>query len=234
MHAVRLVLDNFGYAARISLPLYILSFALVTAIFLSIRPATSSELMLPIVLAVVSYGFFFAWTAVAWHRYILLDEKPTGLLPAFNGKRILAYVGQSLIVGLISLPIAIGASVVTGVVVAAGGPVLTSVATLIVAFAVLVIAYRLTPILPASSLDAPLRLGEAWAATRGETGNIAVLALMSLLGGVLVELPTMLVGSHVVLRFLLSAIAGWLTLMVGISIVTTLYGHYIEGRSVSA
>jgi len=120
---------------------------------------------------------------------------------------------------------------VLGIFAMLGGVIMFILTGFVTVFVVLVIGYRLALILPASSVDKRLGLGEAWAATSGATGDIVVLALISAVAAVVIGLPSLVfTGPLLPLGILWDAAVTWLSLMVGISILTTLYGHYVEGR----
>ena len=50
--------------------------------------------------------FVTSWVAVAWHRFILLEE-PAGLLPGISGRPIWSYLRKSIMLGLLIVLIAI-------------------------------------------------------------------------------------------------------------------------------
>lgn len=244
MHSVRLVLNDWRTALKITGLLYLIyaipSFVLgllfpppaqpeqAAAAALASLPVT----LLTIILATVA----FVWIAVAWHRYVLLDEVPAGQLPAFQGDRMLSYFLRSLLIGLIVFGIAL----VMGIAIfifAFLGPLVFVVS---VAFFVLMLiaSYRLSPMLPAAALGQRMTVSEAWASTAGANGAIIVLAIVSVIAAIVINLPAVLfaflgpVGTF--LSLLWSLATGWVIMLVGVSIVTTLYGHYVERRSIPA
>lgn len=230
MQAVRLVLNNLNDALRISALVYFVPTIAAYALRAGSDPASP-----PLLAIFVSFIAFIGVLAiaVAWHRFILLDERPTGWLPAFDGRRMLVYFGYSLALGLVAMIIALVVGMVLGIFAMLGGAIMVILTGFVTVFVALVIGYRLALILPASSVDKPLRLGEAWAATSGATGDIVVLALISAVASVVISLPSLVfTGPLLPVGVLWDAAATWLSLMVGISILTTLYGHYVEGRPI--
>lgn len=243
-HSVKLVFGNFGMALRISGVLYLggglLMFLAVVVGYVRLEQAGLAGKGAPwgwLILGVAIFSFCFLWIAVTWHRYILLNEVPTGLVPRFNGGAILAYFGRGLLVSI--------AVLLTGLVVGFAGVVCTGIAThlfpagagmlvmivpgVLFFTVILLVAYRLAPMLPAAALRADLPMAEAWRRTSGNWGSLLILALVSALFNVVLEIPQ---------RFLLPNMAGavwsvltvWVETMVGVSILTTLYGHFVEGR----
>lgn len=184
----------------------------------------------------ILYLVAFLWLAVAWHRYILLDEMPTGLLPEFNGSRMLSYFGYSLLIGLVLIGLAIVMGIVTGIVGAVVGQ-LAIVIVLVFYVLMLIASYRLSPMLPAAAVGKPMKINEAWQATSGANGPIVVLAIVSVIAAIVISLPaiglTYLGGFFAFLGLLWSLVVGWITMVVGVSLLTTIYGHYVEGRPLS-
>lgn len=229
MHAVRLLFDNLATAIRISGIIYVV--AVLVPNFLLARgeePPQPEELPLLFLAAMVSIAGGI-WIAIAWHRYILLGEEPGGYLPEFNGRRLLSYFGWSVVLGLILVPVTLAAALLAALL----GPAALMLAALVSTFIVTVVLYRIALVLPARAVDQPLRLGEAWRATSGATGDILVLALLTTLMIVLIDVPALaFVGPLEVLALGWRAVTGWIVLLVGAGILTTLYGHYAEGRPI--
>lgn len=232
VHAIRLVLNNLQAALRISALLYFVPAIVAYALLSGADPSTPPS-PLAILVSIIAFIGSLA-IAVAWHRFILLDEQPAGWLPAFDGRRLLSYFGYSLLLGVIALVIMIAVGLVLGIFAMLGGVILFVLTSFVTVFVVLVIGFRLALILPASSVDKRLGLGEAWSATSGATGDIVVLALLCAGASVVLGLVSLIfVGPLSPLGILWDAAAGWFSLMVGLSILTTLYGHYFEGRPIS-
>lgn len=236
LHSIRLVTRHFGDALRISGLLY-LGPALISVIVLSFAMGNGSEplVITLIVVAGLAYTVALLWMVVAWHRFILLHETPRGLIPQFKGDRVLAYFGSSLAIAVVLILIAIALGIVVALA-SGGSPAVALALGALVIFVLLIFHYRLALVLPAAAIAKPLGFGESWRATKKASGEIVVLALVSTLASLVLDLPWMLLGHDTVsaiVRGLWQLAAGWIKLMVGVSILTTLYGHFIEGRPVS-
>lgn len=247
VHSVRLVLGDWRNALRISGLLYLI-YAVPSLLLALLFPATSRPdqalaamgtgglvSFITLILAIVA----FVWIAVAWHRYILLDETSAGQLPEFNSSRLLRYGGYSLLLGLIAMVLLFIVSAVIGIVaIPLLGAVGIFITTLLGLAAALIVGYRLAPMLPAIAIDKPLTLGQAWEATKNANGPIIVLAIVSAIAAIVIDIPAivlMLAGPiGAFLAMLWTLCTGWVKMLVGVSILTTLYGHYIEGRAIPA
>lgn len=177
------------------------------------------------------------WIAVAWHRYILLNEIPSGFVPPFNRDRIVGYFLRTLGYAIVLILIAM----VLGLVV---GGLLTPVAisgrvglamilsALLIQLPIAILAFRLTAGLPAAALEERTDFMVGWQSTSGATFDLAVLAVFCVVANLVLGFIDLFLFSGVrILSLIWNLIVGWLVTMVSISILTTLYGHYVEKRA---
>ncbi len=180
------------------------------------------------------------WIIVSWHRFVLLEEYPRRWLPPFRFNRMLAYLGNALRLGFLAILAIIPILVVLGILIGAFGdkphPAFFFMHLLLVLVGS-ILFYRVIAILPAAAIGKPLKLRAAWAATQGATGAITIVVFLGWLINFLVNfllvnfLIGALVGSTSLMLWPLSLVAGFLTLFFNASLLTTIYGHYIEGRA---
>lgn len=247
IHSIRQVLNNLSAALRISGALFLVQLVVSYALGVSLSGGSEAEFQqrmmsgefpwLGMILVLVITVITGIWIAVAWHRYVLKVEMPGSFIPPFHTDRVLSYFGNTLLLMVIAIPIALVTSLIVGLVASAfysgngvpglGFGILVGVLTML---PVIVVIYRLSVILPGSALGQGVRLAEAWRATAGSSGAIILLAVLSILAAIIIDLPLMVLGSVPVLVFAWSAVTAWLKMMVGISILTTLYGHFVEKR----
>lgn len=251
------VFNNLGPAIRVSLVPYLIAVVvtglLVGSAFFSMmqaagNPSAMQQLAgsfpwIQFLIAFIVIIVCFTWTAVAWHRYILLDETP-GWLPPFNGGRIWAYILRTILVALILIPVAIIASLVFGIVggligggigqANAGLGVAVAFVFIAVAYVVIiVVAYRLYASLPGAAIDNGSGIGDAWRATAGTWGTMLMLAIITVVISLVVSFViNMIIGAVPILGIVLQLLYSWIAALVGVSIVTTLYGYYVEKRSI--
>jgi len=186
-------------------------------------------LLVLIILVVIATAL---WIAVAWHRYILLEESPSGLLPPIHQDRMLAYLGRGFVLFLLFM---VTGAILLGLV-ASMAAVIPAVALIIgfaVGLAMVVIFYRLSVILPAAALGQNMSLTQALEHTRGATVTIVIIALSLFMTELAIQTVTLLLSFIPVVGVLASIAATMFTTMLGISILTTLYGYYIEKRELS-
>lgn len=243
VHSVRLVFRNLDAALRISLVLYLV-YAIGQFWLMSLAPAevagTPGALALTPQQAVGSLLSMLVtvlvsiWIAVAWHRYVLLEEVPHGWLPRFHGGILLGYLGRSILLGIL----VVLATLVVGMVIGMIGTV-TGSSGLIMLGGILGVAagiflfYRLCPILPAGATGQPISMSRAWQATQGIGGTVLLLVVLTLLATFLLGIPNTLSGDpNSALSRIYSLVVGWPLMLVGISVLTTFYGHFIEGRPI--
>ncbi len=243
-HSLRQVTGNLPAAIKVSGVLYIAQFILAQLL----QSSMGDPMQMPMEMEATGGGVVMAllgflvtivtsvWIAVGWHRYVLREEQP-GIVPPFLGDRLLGYFGKSLLIGLMMIPLAMVLGVVAGFIatpfVSNGSILMTMIVVgLIVYLPVGVVALRLSTILPGVALEPGQQIGAGWSATKGETPNFIVLVILSLIMALILNLPLFYVfpfGS--ILSLVWTFIVGWFITMVGVSILTTLYGHYIEKRA---
>jgi hypothetical protein len=188
----------------------------------------------PIFLTVVVTVVASLWIAVAWHRYVLEDEQSGGILPAFHGGRLLKYLGTSILLGLVLVIPIFALMLVAGFILVPLSGAGSTAMSLIPAIALVPAAYainRLSPILPAAAVGKKLSLKQAWAATANISSAIWGLTFL----GMVIYAISSMVGSAVLPEtltsmMLQSLVFGWISTMVGVSVLTTIYGVAIEGR----
>lgn len=191
------------------------------------------EAALAISLGLVGVLFASAWIAVAWHRFILLEEYP-GLLPAMPGSRIAAYAGRSILLALLMILLMFPLSAIAGQVLLLTGLGQVGLVQALVGFGLATLFtflwLRIAVVLPATAVGRPYSLSQGWNdGTRlsSEIFNAAaiVVALNMLVSVILGLLPIGLWPGLVA-----QVVLTWVTMMVGTSLLTTLYGHLVEGR----
>ncbi|MGV3490579.1 MAG: hypothetical protein ACO1OG_04580 [Devosia sp.] len=237
VHAVRLVFTDLSNVLRLSGALYlgVSIFTILVALTIQVPPNTPLWFIINLVIALL-YLVAFSVIAVAWHRYILLNEPVDGYIPRFERQPLIAYIRYSLLLAVILIGIAIAIAIVAGLLSNLIGQL--AIVILIIGYIFMLIAsYRLSPLLPASAIGRPMRVAEAWQSTAGATWSIVVLAILSLIGAYVIDLPAAALAVYGgqaggFLAMLWTLATGWVKFAVGISIVTTLYGVYVENRSI--
>lgn len=241
-HSVNLVINNLEAAFRLSIVLYVIQSLYAISSFLNPPKVIEQDGMTLPVLSpdVVGQNLIFGflavlaslWIAVAWHRYVLLNEAPTGWLPKFHGGPVLGYLGRSILIGLLIMVAVVVALIPVGIIVV-GLPALVNVVWIPVVGVAAYLFFRLGIMLPATAMGAPMNLGAAWQATRGHSATILTLAGLVVAFSIVIELPSMLnndPGS--VINLIYALVMNWFATIIGISVLTTLYGHIIEGRGI--
>lgn len=248
VHSVRMVFGNIKQVLQITVGPALVATALIVALFLvsgipleafeesagELPPGTSAGAVILFVLGLIAVIFVTVfWIAVSWHRFILLEEYPSGIFPTFRFDRILAYLGRALMLGLLFaiawLPM--------GLVFAMLGQSLVGLSIIVVAVYLVYLVvcfYRLSIILPATAIGEPITIGRAWNSTTGIASSILVLIVVAFLFQVLVQLVFTVLAFIPVLGILLTVFFGTLILpMINVSIMTTMYGVFVEKRELT-
>ncbi|MBY6120566.1 hypothetical protein [Mameliella alba] len=237
-HSFRMVLNNLEAAFRLSAVLYAVQ-ALNQVLVLLAAPAEGSAAtvinpgMAMMVLATSILAIVASlWIAVAWHRYVLTGEEPDGAVPPWHGGLVLAYLGRSVMIALLVV-VALVAALIPVTALMAMAPALGLPLMLMVVALAVYLFFRFGVMLPAGAIDRKMTLREAWAATGKDQEAMVVLTLLVTGMVVAVQLPAMLnPDPHSLINLVYSVVVGWFATMIGISVLTTLYGVCVEGRDI--
>jgi len=195
---------------------------------------------------------FLIWSvsliAIVWHRYILLEEMPRGIIPYRKGLRVFRYFWFGFVISLLAGVVFVILGIISGIIfgpflegalpngaqgLSAGLSVTTFLIGLLIGLIVFVVYLRMALILPAVALDERLTIGQAWGETSGFTGAIIVLALaLSFISAVVPMVITFAFGSMPWVDTVLSGLFQWFYFMLNISVLSTLYGHIVQKREV--
>jgi hypothetical protein len=241
LHAFRMVFGNFGAALRVSMPMIVV--AVLGALFL--RPGEPNPLGTPaeqfysvfngpFLLWILAYLVATFWVAVAWHRYCLREEYPGAIVPAFHLDRILGYVGWSILILLVAILVSLVAgTIIGGIAAMAQSPQIAALLWFVWLGVLLWFIQRISLVLPASAVNESKTFRESWDATRPISGTILAVALMFALFSLLLGQAALpFLGVSVILGGVINGVAQWISTMLGLSILTTIYGICIEGRKI--
>lgn len=242
-------------ALRVSLPLaVVLAFIMVTSssIFQDFDPTNlqifSIQNTAIVLLSSIIFWVFSCSTAVAWHRYILLGEQPRGFIIVGKRDRVLPYLIGTLIVGLFSILVAlifvfglgILGAILIGVLPNEIGLVLGLLFSLIGGALFYTFILALSVSLPGIAMNNPLGIQGAIDATVPYYGKIfVVMLLVQACNVVLGVIPSLLIAGqssitdiNFILITIVNVIFYWFSAMLGIGILTVIYGFAVEGREV--
>jgi hypothetical protein len=251
-HAILMVIDNLEAALKAGALPILLGYALLyAAVFSATGSLVNDFTVMPegeveadavvqgfgvIGLAALVQYVTLAWAAVNWHRFVLLEEVPRGWMPPLPDTL------GSYIIGVILLMLLMGGLVFVsfipiGIAFAIGGATesgfLIFVAVVIffvILFGLMVAYFRLGITLPARAKGQPISFRDAWEATADMKWAIFGCMLLFALLQVVLQL-ILLAASVIGAAEIIGGVAlGFVSIMVGASILTTFYGVAIEGR----
>ncbi|OUD09682.1 hypothetical protein BVC71_07555 [Marivivens niveibacter] len=246
LHAFRMIFGNIVDALKVSVgPMLI--FVVLTLVvgqivnlpsgsfhdMGSVQPDTAGTMFFAVLILCAAAIFIFAWIAVAWHRFILLEEYP-GVLPTLADRPIGQYVAKSLIIALILIVIGAAAGMVVMMLLSMGGLFLLSIGMSVVLLLINYLGLRFGLMLPAAAVGQNMSIGESMAKTKESSGQIlgvtTILIAMNfastLIVGMFYEFAT-------IIAFVLDIATNWLFIMLNVSVLTTLFGHLVEGREIA-
>lgn len=251
-HALRMLVHEPATTLRVITPalLIVLASVIAAAVFAPdalaafqatpdtfVAPAASSMFLLLFLSIVGLVGY--ALMAILWHRHVLLNaaEADSALRPGTDV--ILGYLWRAIILALVqflvAIPVGIAIAVLGGVGAAlSGGVGLFFVVGILAGVFFVWVALRLSVVLPAAALGKSMRIGESWAVTAPIANTLWGVALLLALLNVAISLITVAIlpdgfAIAMIVQTMIYIIEG----LVFISVLTTLYGHLVEGRSLS-
>ncbi|MGR3712505.1 MAG: hypothetical protein ACU0A6_05235 [Shimia sp.] len=230
-----MVLGNWREALKVFLVPVIFGVAVIRAVGVvssSIFDNTVAQLFTLLSVAILLV-FVLLWTVVSWHRFVLLEENPTSWVPPLRSELMLSYFSRSLILIVLCLAVATPFYFSIGTLTLSHSLEAFSIFKIVMTFGVSVLMYRLGVGLPAVAIGERLGIVEAFSATKGATSAIVILLFVLFSVGFAVD-QVVVVASRVsmVIGSLVSLLCSSVLFVLNISALTTLYGHYIEGRSV--
>lgn len=247
-HIVQQVFGNVGHAARITLPLLAIPVVILLATNLELilqQMTMPADPMAPppplppvngLGLAAGILGGILAWcwAAVAWHRFVLLEEYPAGALPVFRGTQIFNYLGNSFLIVLVMILAGMVMGIGLGLLVALfQSPAVALVLGIGIVFGLSWMATRIGLILPAAAIGERLGMGESWRVTAPVSGQIVLpIVVIALVSGLLNQAVPLIFGVGLI-SLVISMLISWLQLLVNLALMTTLYGNLVEGRALN-
>ncbi len=235
LHALRLVFGNLGQALVMSaLPLVVALGAMVAIGIAGRFWADGIRItgLVSLVAAMLVFAATLVWFAVRWHRFILLDERQQ-LLALPPAKALMRYIGVSFLTFLMLVPVGIAVMMSVYAAYEGGGSVVSLIVGMVLVFLLYVLALILAAALPGAAIGAGRPIRAAWRALKPAAGTILLLTLLGFVGYEITEaafFAFVAIGVPLALAILLTAVAYWLSTLISLSVLTTLWGHYVEGR----
>lgn len=232
-HSVRQVLGNLVPALQVSAVLF--GVQQVFVMLLGGR-GSADNMVLGIVGLIVILATSM-WIAVGWHRYVLLNEQPS-IVPQMHMDRLVAYLIKMVIIIVILIIPAILTTLVLGPLAPklamSGGMFTVVLVSSLITVPVFALFLMFSPALPGTAVSGQSGLNAAFNATKGDWVQMVVLAAAVMLLQAAVALLSLYVFSKIPMGMMVwNIVGGWFVSMVGISVITTLYGHYIENRALT-
>lgn len=243
MLAVNQVWQNRAVALRISAFWYGLVFIL-SLVGEGLGDELIGILVSFLLVVVMFYGL--SMIAIGWHRFVLWEDEPQGLLVFEQVWPVWRYVRATLKLFLVILLVLLLPMILTALLFAGAPESAASIALWLsmplLGYFVIWLFLRMGLILPAIAVETQMTLKESFALTRPIADTLFVPTLLILLMQLvpsLLALPALLLDGWPVLSAALlfavlplSLVVGWINTMVGIGLLTVLYGHLCENRPI--
>ena len=232
-HSILQLTGNLGAALTLSfLPL------LLAALGIGIGMAAHQALAVGdppgIIVAVVAVAIIatfvlaFVSLAASWHRHVLLGERPQVFrsIGGSEARYFWAAVRMTLVIMLIVfMPMILIVALTSAL---NGSIYVTMLASLIIGIAVAIIGLRLGTGLAGAAIGAAKPLTTGWKGTESCLGTLLLLAVFSQILQTILNLASQIPG---LVGLVATLLAAWLGTLLSLSIITTLWGHFVEGRA---
>lgn len=242
-HAVRMVVRNFAFLVRTTLPIWLVMVVgmkfLVGPVDIDLNNPEAMEaaggMVLMLLAFLLSYLVATTWIAVVWHRYVLLEELPSGPLPPFDAGLIWSYFVAGFVNALVLVPVALICAVALGIfagIAGAGNALSQGLLTVLFFLPVAWVGLRIGVRLPAMALGEAMTVRRAWGATTAVAGDILVLAVINMIVLTIVPVFVSVVLGNTIVNDVVTMVLDWLSLLLTVSVLTALYGHVIQNRPI--
>lgn len=194
-----------------------------------------SHVLLLLVLGLAAL-FGYALMAILWHRHVLLNSPDRDQDISPPGGIIAAYLWRAIIVAFVqllaALPILFSLAAVAAVLGAGseqGGPSIAF--NLLAGSAFVWVALRISITLPAAAMGKPMSIRQSWTVSAQLSGAaLAIAALLSLFNIATSVIIFGLIPEPGSFALVLETCVFLLEGLLFVSVLTTLYGHLVEGR----
>jgi hypothetical protein len=208
---------------------------------LKAHPEKAAKFLFSMIAGIGLAMLAFSSIAVSWHRYVLLDEVPQGLAALRVDSIVWRYFGNLVLLGLLMVVLALPLSLVPFGLFLSTPTLGIAVLIAYMIFVMLPMLYRLSIKLPAIALGRQdFRMGDAWNVSKGNWWQIVGVGLLYsmaswALGLVLMAVATVLnavFGPVIGFWFdiALQTVVNWVFTVMGITLLTSLYGFFVEQR----
>lgn len=232
-HSILQLTGNLGAALTLSfLPLLlaVLGIGIGMAARQALAVGDPPGIIVAVVAVAIVATFVLAFVSLAasWHRHVLLGERPQVFrsIGGSEARYFWAAVRMSLVIMLIVfMPMILIVALTSAL---NGSIYVTMLASLIIGIAVAIIGLRLGTGLAGAAIGAARSLTTGWKGTESCLGTLLLLAVFSQILQTILNLASQIPG---LVGLVATLLAAWLGTLLSLSIITTLWGHFVEGRA---
>ena len=180
--------------------------------------------------------FFIAmsWIAIAWHRFILIEESNNYIFPSWNNSRIFKYSLKTIVIVtsvifLLIIPFSMINIFINGL----GLMLILPAVNILLFISFYYLFFRAGLVLPSIALDEPMSIRQSFFETKNiskEIWGLSVIVILMILG---IGIISGILAPNNIIGVLVTSLFQWIVVMISASLMTTLYGHIIERRPIN-
>lgn len=242
IHALRMIFGNPGKTLRALSPGLVIMFGAGLAMLVAAPELVESLInnrdlaldggpafigLLAVLLMVVG----FVIVVVRWHRYVLLEQVQSVQVPV---DAVMRYIGIAILIALIAALISIPVGLVFGAVIITtqGNSIIVTLMSLAASGFLGWALMRYSLPLPAVAIGSKMRFTESWQRTAALSGPILWVSIgVSVVNEIIGAAADAIALDMLIVKGTVSLITVVVTGLIGASVLTTLYGMLIEGRT---
>ena len=194
----------------------------------------SSEKMIALLGGNFIFFIAMSWIAIAWHRFILIEESGNQLFPIWNNLRVLKYSIKTIaiissVIFILIIPFFLFFIFINGL----GLVAILPIVNILLFISFYYLFFRAGLVLPSIALDETMSIRKSFRETKDISNEIWGLAAIVITMILSIGIISGILAPSNIIGVLVTSFFQWIVVMISASLMTTLYGHVVERRPIN-
>ena len=194
----------------------------------------SSEKMIALLGGNFIFFIAMSWIAIAWHRFILIEESGNQLIPIWNNLRVLKYSIKTIaiissVIFILIIPFSMLNIFINGL----GLVAILPIVNILLFISFYYLFFRAGLVLPSIALDETMSIRKSFRETKDISNEIWGLAAIVITMILSIGIISGILAPSNIIGVLVTSFFQWIVVMISASLMTTLYGHVVERRPIN-